>query len=695
MSTESQLGQHQSGIHIPTELQKETENKGINNRKFRPDIEGLRAIAVISVVVAHSGIGLKGGFVGVDIFFVISGYLITRHIFLEAMKTNTISLSRFYARRILRILPASMFVLLCTLLASFVWLSPLQLLSYGWDGLLAGFSGLNYRLAINGTDYFNTATIPTPFQHYWSLCVEEQFYFVWPVLMLILTKLFGKKSYFGSIISAFLVAVIAGSLYLSYTITASSQPWAYFGLHTRAWQMAIGSLLAININQFTNLPSKLASLLSWLGFGGLMYALFTFTELLPYPSLWALIPTVATAIVIASGVNRNPFSFESIFGKGIFQFIGKISYSWYLIHWPIFVVFLLAGNRMDISNQLAIILISFLLSIVSFYVIENPIRHNQSFKSSLKNTYILGISLILIVSSVCGGLIYFKTKSLESITSQPQKQVVVDKTEAEVVQKVKEGLELKTLPSNLVVPLEKVSTDKAGGCIYLEPEEKLDQKHNCTKGDLNSKKTIVLLGDSHANQYSDIFDKIAKENGYKLISYMKVSCPIYDIAQFSHKLKKDYTECSNWRKEVLDKVATINPDILIHTNLAYPEFDESKYTQFLERAKSMSNKVIELMDNAIPPIIVPDCIDKNKNDIQKCSFQKSVGYNNKNIRDKQIEIANKLGVSVVDPINWFCSDTKCPAVINNIIVYYDNSHITNSYAKYLGSVLESKLNLGK
>lgn len=301
-------------------------------RKFRPDIEGLRVIAVICVVIAHSGIGLKGGFIGVDIFFVISGFLITRHMFLEAIKTNTISLAQFYARRILRILPASIFMLLVTLLASWIWLSPLQLLNYGWDGLLATFSGLNYRLAITGTDYFNTNTVPSPFLHYWSLCVEEQFYFIWPLVMLVLAKLFSKKSYFGNIVSTILAIIIGISLYLSYTITSSSQPWAYFGLHTRAWQMAIGALLAINIQKFANLPTRLASLFSWIGLGGLVYALAIFTESTPYPSVWAVIPTLATAVIVASGVNFNNSSFESVFGIPVFQFVGKVSYSWYLVH---------------------------------------------------------------------------------------------------------------------------------------------------------------------------------------------------------------------------------------------------------------------------------------------------------------------------------------------------------------------------
>ena len=416
-------------------------------------------------------------------------------------------------------------------------------------------------------------------------------------------------------------------------------------------------------------------------------AYITFTELLPYPSLWALIPTVATAIVIASGVNRNPFSFESIFGKGIFQFIGKISYSWYLIHWPIFVVFLLAGNRMDISNQLAIILISFLLSIVSFYVIENPIRHNQSFKSSLKNTYILGISLILIVSSVCGGLIYFKTKSLESITSQPQKQVVVDKTEAEVVQKVKEGLELKTLPSNLVVPLEKVSTDKAGGCIYSEKTITVPIANNekCYFGDITSDKKIVLLGDSHSNQWVDPLSTISEKYKYKLIQYSKSGCPMTDTKVVDKTLNRDYFECYSWRDEA-------KPDLIITTSFVYGKDDVEGYDDYLNKISRLTKKVVVLIDNSIPKEDVPQCLSTNPTAINNCNIIEK--DTTRWMINKYLSF-NKNNIQVLDTTDLFCYKKVCPAIIDNIVVYRDGSHITNSYAKYLGSVLESKLNLGK
>ena len=672
-------------------------------RKFRPDIEGLRAIAVICVVLAHSGIGLKGGFIGVDIFFVISGYLITRHIFLESIKTNTVSLAHFYARRILRILPASIFVLLCTLLASWIWLSPLQFVDYSWDALSSTLSVFNYRLAINGTDYFNTSTIPTPFQHYWSLCVEEQFYFIWPLIMLVLAKLFSKKSYFGNVVSAVLIVVIAISLYLSYTITTSSQPWAYFGLHTRAWQMAIGALLAVNINKFVNISPKIGSILSWVGFGSLVYALATFTESMPYPSFWAVIPTLATALIVASGVNLNPYSFEYIFGKNIFQFVGKVSYSWYLVHWPLFVIFLLAGERNDLKDQVGIVIVSFVLAIVSYCLIENPIRHNQSVKFSLVKTYLLGLALILIASSLSVGAIYLKNQSIKNAITKSNIQnnlknnltQTTDATESAIIQKVKEGLEIKTLPDNLVMPLDKFIDDKPKfGCI----ENKLDlipvfNDPKCTIGDTKSNKTMVLIGDSHSYHWVGAINKIAKNNNYKLVIYTKSGCPMQNITHYDNSLKRDYTECYSWRDEAMLQIEKIKPDIIINSGVIYLNSTPTAYTDYINKLKSISGQVITILDTPRPMdnVQIPECLSKNSTDIQKCSLTLPKAIIAKTKYDEQTKILKQLEVKTIDMLDFFCYNTKCPVIIDNIVVFMDEQHTTKSYTKYLTPLMEEQL----
>jgi peptidoglycan/LPS O-acetylase OafA/YrhL len=689
-----------NGLQTYNCLQKQNTNKYKNKynmslRKFRPDIEGLRAIAVLLVVIAHANLGLKSGFIGVDIFFVISGFLITSHLFNEAIKHGTISLSQFYSRRILRIFPASMFVLVATLLASFIWLSPLQLLSYAYDALFAALSGLNYRLAITGTDYFNVVTVPSPFQHFWSLCLEEQFYFIWPLVMLILAKLFSKKSYFGHIVSGFLVAVIMASLYASYTVTQVSSTWAYFGLNTRAWQLAIGALLAINIKQFANLNSKLASFLSWVGFGGLVTGLALITEQTPYPGLWALLPTLATALVIASGVNKNAFSFESFFGHKVFQYIGKISYSWYLIHWPVFVIYLLAGKRNNLVDQLGIMAITFILSVISYYIIENPIRYNAYFKGSLKRGYALGFSLVLIAVSISGGVILLKNSSTNDKIAKASEFSPHASSTLELAKKIEEATFTKEIPTNLAVPLETASIDKPKtGCIADKAELiPVLSNSKCIFGDIRSSKTIVLIGDSHAYQWGSPISEVAKNNGYKVIEYTKSGCPMQNITHEDQFLKRDYTECYSWREEAFKQIETINPDIIITTGIVYYKSNELAFDEYIKKLKGITNRVVSIVDTPRPAddVLIPECLAKNTNDIQKCSLKLPEAMRASKKVEAQIKVAKDNNIDVVETKDMFCFKDVCPAVINDIVVYHDNSHISNTYAKYLTTLLEEKI----
>lgn len=657
-----------------------TKTGGNTSRKFRPDIEGLRAIAIIAVVLSHAEIGLYSGFIGVDIFFVISGFLITSHIFNEAKKQGTISLSNFYAKRILRILPASMFAILVTLLASFIWLSPLQLLSYANDALWSALSIFNYRLAIDGTDYFNTTTVPTPFQHFWSLAVEEQFYFIWPLIMLILAKIFGKKSYFGHLISLVLVLIIGFSLYLSYTVTATSQPWAYFGLHTRAWQMAIGALLAINIHRFANL--KFAFVFSWIGFAGLVYALFSFTKNTPYPSFWAIIPTVATTIIIASGVNKNKYSFENIFGHSIFQFVGKISYSWYLIHWPLFVIFLLANNREGLSDKISIIILSFIISIVSFYTLENPIRHNLWIKSSLKNTYLVGLILVLITSAISGLVIYAKSRPAET-----KPVAIIPANETKLYQKIEDATKLQTLPKSAETSIEKTIIDgKSKECMFDHLAEDINSSKKCTIG--SGKLKLALVGDSHARQWLDAMREI--KNDYSLTTYLKSGCPIENIIVSNALAKRDYTECYVWRNNVLEDFKKEKFDVIVVASLEY-EIEKSKYENSIKTLQGLTKKLIVLEDTPFPNKDIPECLIQNKADIKKCQFTYFLREKVAKSKLEKEDILTKNQIRYVKTIDLFCTNKICPTIIDDLMVYYDNSHITPNYVKYLSDILRQRL----
>jgi len=362
---------------------------------FRPDIQALRALAVLLVVMFHAHIPwFHAGFLGVDVFFVISGYVITTVLLQERESKASTSLAGFYGRRIRRILPAATVVLIATLWAVYHWLGVISGATNATDAKwVAAFMG-NFHFASTGTQYLTANAPPSAFQQYWSLAVEEQFYLVWPLLFMALASLWPRASLQRKLIAG-LAVIIASSLLWSVVETGQNQVWAFFSPLTRAWELALGAGLAVLAPYLRDRAPRLGMALIAIGYLTIAGATWCFSESTPWPGSAVMVPVLATGAVIAGGTLRQTHGFGLVTRSAPVQWFGNTSYSLYLVHWPIIIIATeFAVQPLSTRSNVLLVLSSIIAAAISYYAIENPIRRSNVLKRSRAATFVLGGSLI-------------------------------------------------------------------------------------------------------------------------------------------------------------------------------------------------------------------------------------------------------------------------------------------------------------
>ena len=603
-------------------------------------IQGLRALAALLVTIFHAKL-LPGGFIGVDIFYVISGYLITGLILREIESTGRLDLPTFYQRRIKRLLPTSVFVLFVTAIVGFFVLPVITRDALGRDLFAAATYISNYLFAWWENDYQNLDATPSPFIHYWSLAVEEQFYVIWPIFLLFLSR-YGKRVVFrGIAITTFL------SLLLSIYQTQTSPIWAFYSLPTRAWELGFGALLLFVPETFWK-----NRFIPWFGVIGILVASFRFDEKTAFPGINALLPVVSTAVLIGS-ISNWPRAFNDLSNNRISQWLGAISYPLYLWHWPALVLPSSAlGRELRIRERILCIVLTIVLAHFTSKYIEQPIRHK---KVSGRKIYQFFVGTTVI--SLVAGLLIASTSS---------SMIKVKGTDYSF---------------NLVDVLQKPAV--YGDNCHSNYGE--NESGECTYGDLNSSTTIVLYGDSHAAQWFPALLELANERNFKLVSLTKSACPSVDVPRADQGAYKNI-DCETWRDKSVARIKQIRPAAVILSSFqyftpprGYP--DENKWwtdgqKRLLTSLRGSSDHLIYISDTPRPKRDIPNCLASR--DVKSCDTTEPTPV-------KVIK-----GFETIDPAPWLCSK-YCPAIQDGYVVYRDASHISVAAALALKPQLESAL----
>ena len=669
--------------------------------KFRPDIEGLRAFAVVSVVLYHADLfGVHGGFVGVDVFFVISGFLITR-LLLESVGEHGIrALPTFYTRRIRRLLPAAMTVVVATVVAARFWAPPLSVRPISVDGIFTTFYGLNYRLAVEGTQYLNEGSAASPLQHFWSLAVEEQFYLCWPILIVLVVFL-GRR-HRNALLGLLLGAIVLVSFRYSMFETRVDAPWAYFSLATRAWELGIGALVALGASRLARLPGSVALIGGWLGLAAVLVSDFVYNGRTPYPGSAAALPVVGAGVLIASGCAAQRGA-GTLLGLRPLQFGGRMSYSWYLWHWPMLVIApMILGHALGWPERLTVVVLSLAAAIVTFKLIENPARslrlpNLQWFAGglALSGSAVVVAVLVLgnpppLVGTGADATVVHASTATPTVTREMRAAIAA-------------GLNTMDAPRNL-----SPQPAKAHGDV---PSSSYDGCHAsifvitqgpCVFGDPSGKYTVVLFGDSHMQQWQPAFTDAGVYAHWRVVNWTKSGCPPQELTEFNTQLNRTYTECDTWRARTLARIAALKPTVVVLTSsdgdndaagtvspTAYADATVST-VRILQRTTTA--KIVYLEDTPYPGYNVAECVAAHLGDVKACNLPLSKAYAYPATHQAINQALQKLGgVTLVNPAGWMCADNVCPAVVGNLLVFRDQSHLSVEFSQWLTPMITSLL----
>ncbi len=667
-----------------------------SDRRFRPDVEGFRAVAVLLVVFYHAGLPwLSGGYVGVDVFFVISGFVITGVLLRERESTGKLSILGFYGRRARRIIPAATLVIIAATVASYGLLGVVYGDQTATDARWASVFLANFHFSTIGTNYLTASQPPSTLQNFWSLAVEEQFYLVYPAVFLVVASLRTRLS-LAARLAITLGAGVLVSFLLSVLQTSTDPNTAYFSPFTRAWELALGALVAVSTQWLLRIPRRFGSVMTWAGLAAIAVSALEFTANTPYPGSAVALPVVGAALVIAGGVTAPGRGAETLLRLPPFQWMGKLSYSMYLWHWPILVIaaYYAGKSSLSFTQNIRWILVALVASIGTYFILENPVRHAKVLTRRRWPPVLLGLVLIGASLGVAGLELGAHSSNNSSYTA----------TRGETVaQLVAAAPSIKTVPTDLEPSLGRATHNwgtPGYGCWPGYSEQSLPA---CVFGDPNGTKTMALTGDSHIGMWFAALNQIAKRVHWKLVFVGKGSCPAGQLVVRNPAgwgiPGGPFLECNNFHKFAINRINQLKPNLLIvsqehQANAQGVPFTESQWRKGLEEtfAKLTIPKANIVVIGNVPhlPVTGPQCLSEHLTAVQVCSARPDKVTSSYDTADKDAVIS--AGGRYIDVTPWFCSNT-CTAIIGKYEVYINKGHVTKVYTYFLEDAMEQALGL--
>lgn len=647
--------------------------------RFRTDLEGLRGVAILLVVLFHAGVGgFAGGFIGVDLFFVLSGYFITAGLARELDESGRIDVNEFWGRRMLRLSPPLLVVLFATLSIVMTLYAPIDRAEIaGLSRYVAMYAG-NIDLATRARDYFSSTD--NPLLHTWSLGVEEQFYILWPLLLLAAATLFSKTR--RTLVISIAIAG-AASLAANVTLTVNSSPWAFYGVLTRVWEFAVGGLLALwlipkgEIQRRTSTETMEAvtrrrNILGALAVGFFIVALIRFDEGTPYPGYAALLPVAGVALLVAVG-NGGP---ETYVARALsiqpLRWLGRVSYAWYLWHWPLIGLAEVLQPGIGSFGKVLWSIGALGLAWLTYRYVEGTARDGTLSRIPTDRLALYGVAASFV--AVLGATLLMKLAHRQA-ASGPQRLFAAARQ------------------------------DRFTRSCWANT---LDDYKPCFAGDTRASTTVAILGDSHAEHWLGALDRAGKERGWKIDAMVKGGCPVSHAPEMTHPRRvKHYRECARFREAMLQRIIRTRPAVVILSSWDHyiamdghpsswqvtPAQWEAGLRRSYERLTRAGIRTIVMRDVPQTPFDVPQCLSRRAAGLPaagSCLYDRSRALHPVGVV-AQNRAARGLPISFIDMNDVICPTSQCSPVRNGMVIYTDDNHITATFSRSVGDVMGARL----